>query len=167
MPDPLTPLLSEVSYVGVFAAAGASVFYGLNTVICRYLVVEGITPAELTFFRMSIGATQLLPFVYLQGNFAAELLQKSFNVWIILILASVVSLVFAFDLFFRGLRYVTASVATILELVTPVIAMAFGVFFMSEKVSLIQLAAVPPFLASIYYISVAKRNTNLNQINQP
>ncbi len=167
VPEPLSPFYSDISYVGVFAAAGASLFYGLNTVICRYLVVDGISAAELTFFRMSIGACQLLPIVYLQGGLTSDLLQKPLNVWLILILASIISLVLAFDMFFRGLKFVSASIATMLELVTPVVAMGVGVYFLNEKVSLSQILAVPVFLFSIYYISSTKRTKKLNQMNQP
>ncbi len=71
-----------------------------------------------------------------------------------IILASYLSLFLAFELFFTRLKHIDYSTASYLELVTPVFAILFGMIFLSERLDVYQVFALPVFFYCIYRLSV-------------
>jgi drug/metabolite transporter (DMT)-like permease len=158
LPDPLGLSVPTSQILAALAAVGSAFFYGVNTVICKFFVDKEIAPRYLLFYRMSLGALfSLLACPLFQVEIASELASVDAYHWVLIVVATAISLLIAFDLFLSGLRHVPASLATFLELLTPLFALSTGAMFLDETLSLTQCGAIPFFVFAIVSLTRISR----------
>lgn len=117
---------------GYLAAIGSAIFWGVDAVIIRILVVQGIDPTLVAFLRLSIGAASiglcLLLIPHLRRSAGSIVYSKLF--WMIS-----VSLAVNFILFQLGLKFTIASDAVLLEAFAPVMVLILAMIFFRSRVA--------------------------------
>jgi probable blue pigment (indigoidine) exporter len=153
IPDLFAFRANSFDLLGMAAAVAASIFYGANTVLCKLLMSRGVSPQELAFFRMGLGGVLIVPVLPFLPSPLDQIQSLSSSDWVIFFLVSVTSLVWAFNLFLTGLTAITAGIASFLELISPIVALALGYGFLSETLSPTQMGAIPALILCIVVIS--------------
>jgi len=151
--NPFELSIKSPEILGLFAGVGSAIFYGSNVVTSKHLINMGISAKDLVFLRMFIGGALSTVIVLCFTDTTDALSTINFKSLCLIILTSYLSLVLAFELFFSGLKYIDSSTASYLELVTPVVAIMFGMIFLSERLDAYQVIALPLFLYCIFKLS--------------
>ncbi len=149
--------LAEQDSLGLLAAFGASFFYGMNTILSKYLVDTGIQAKELVCFRMGIGSAVAYVFWFLWPGESHVLQTLTGETLGLLVLATAVSLTSAYILFLSGLREIPAATAAFVELLTPLVALGMAYLVFGERLSETQLLAIPFFVFFVYQISKSSK----------
>ncbi|MDI6744148.1 MAG: DMT family transporter [Thermodesulfovibrionales bacterium] len=107
--------------IGITAGLISGFAYAVVVILIR-IYTQSFNPVVLAFFSNSVIAVLLAPFV---REFPVNAL------WAILVMGIVHSTI-APILYFKGLRYVSAGRTAVLGYLEPVIAIIFGIIFLSE-----------------------------------
>lgn len=157
-----TPDVLGVSFIhshafGFLAIVGAAFSWGIASVTGRALVLKGISPQELTFFRFALAGVVMAPLFLFAGDgegLALNLTPTSIG---LLLAAGIISNGFGYILYYQGLQTVDATTANFLELITPAVALLLGFAFLHESLTTSQWLAIPVMLFAVYRISVGPK----------
>jgi drug/metabolite transporter (DMT)-like permease len=144
--------LESTSFIAILAGIASAAFYGSNIVMCKSLGNRGLEPREIAFLRMFLGGLFSLFFIF-NTKTKGELLILEYTDVVLLLGVSYLTLVLGFDLFFSGLRYLEAGTTSILELVTPIVALSISIIFFNESINTVQIIAIPIFIYCILKLS--------------
>ncbi len=114
----------------------AAFSFGSSTVFSKS-ILEKIDFISATFFRYGTTSLLMLPFIISMGLFVEFESVTTANWWVIIIIALTTGSG-AILLYYYGLKYVKASVSTILELFFPISAILFDYFINDNILSPIQ-----------------------------
>jgi DME family drug/metabolite transporter len=117
----------SANLLGIAAAVASAAGYSLTTLLNRN------TPDPITtaFVGFVVGAVILLPFAALPTTAVG---------WLLIAYFGLVPTALAYTLFYSGLRTLTASTASVIALLEPVVAAAIGVFAFGEHLTPMALA---------------------------
>lgn len=122
---------------GILLALGAGLSYAIFTVASKHLLEEN-PPEVVMAVTFCIGALLLVPFVFL-GDLSWLLQLRGTIVGLHL---GLVTVVIAYSLFARGLRWVPVATAGTLTLGEPLTAGLLGLFLLGETLSLAAFAGI-------------------------
>ena len=133
-------------------ALSAAILWAVGTVVGKS--VSGNLPAvTLIFWRYLFGAIGVIFIAVFQGqSVISEALFQFQNLGPLLYMALIVGLL-SMVFYYRGLKKVLATQATILELIFPITAVALNFIFLDQKLSIIQLTAGAVLLFAITKVS--------------
>lgn len=157
--NPFELNINSPEMLGLLAAVASAFFFGSDTVISKHLINRNIPSKDLVFYRMFIGGVLSTVVAFFFTDTSNVLAPIDFNTLCLIILASYLTLVLAFELFFAGLKHIDSSTASYLELVTPAFAVVCGMIFLSERLDVYQVCAMPVFFYCIFKLSVAVDET--------
>ncbi len=140
-----------VSVSGISLALASGLAYASYTVIAKRMLRSGGTPTRVMGAAFGVGSIMLLP-VLLLGD--TRWLHTGRGVELAAYLA-VVPTVFAYLLFARGLRQLTASETTTIVLAEPVTAALLGVFVLHEPFGALAIAGVMLVIAGLGVLTAA------------
>ncbi|MCX5718071.1 MAG: DMT family transporter [Nitrospirae bacterium] len=112
---------NEGDAIGITAGLVSGFAYAVVVILIR-IYTQSFNPVVLAFFSNAVIAILLAPFV---REFPVKAL------WIFLVMGIVHSTI-APILYFKGLRYISAGRTAVLGYIEPVIAIIFGIIFLSE-----------------------------------
>jgi drug/metabolite transporter (DMT)-like permease len=141
-------------------ALSAAVLWGIGTVVGKSASFD--TPETvLIFWRYLFGAIAVFVIsLFQKQSLFSEVMYQYENLFPLLYMALVVGLLSMVS-YYRGLRKVLATQATILELIFPVSAVALNFIFLDQKLSAIQIIAAVVLLTVITQISRLKMSCEL------
>lgn len=130
--------------IGVLLALGSAFGYAVLT-LCSHLLAGRYHPLQSLTIGFGTGAIILLPFALLSG-FAI-----SYPVvgWLLLLYLGLIPTVLAYVLFLSGLRYTTATAASITTLLEPLTSTLLAGLFFKEQLGLFGLFGGILLLGSI------------------
>ncbi len=133
-------------------ALSAAILWAVGTVVGKS--VSGNLPAvTLIFWRYLFGAIGVIFIAVFQGqSVISEVLFQFQNLGPLLYMALIVGLL-SMVFYYRGLKKVLATQATILELIFPITAVALNFIFLDQKLSIMQLTAGAVLLFAITKVS--------------
>jgi DME family drug/metabolite transporter len=133
-------------------ALGAGCSYAIFTLSAQFLLKEHSAVAVLAI-SFTLAAILLIPAYF---GVSLHWLTQPRGVLVSLYLG-IVSTVFPYLLFTRGLSTVTASTAATLNLAEPLTAAILGVFLLQEKLSLTTLTGMALLIGGIAIIAIPSR----------
>ncbi len=134
----------------------ASFSFGSSTVFSKNILnrVDFITA---TFFRYGTTFLLLLPIVIIGGIYT-HFTEMTLMNWIIILIISITTGSGAILLYYKGLKYVKASVSTISELFFPISAILFDYYINGNVLSAVQWMSAAIMIFAIIKASVEKKN---------
>lgn len=134
--------------IGVLLALLAAVLWGAGTVLGKVVL------ARVSFQAMT-GLRFLLAFIFLlffniSQHSIPQLSTVTTRDWLYIGIIAVTSGVFSLFIYYRGLTYTKASVATIAELGFPLAAVLVNYWFLGEALSLVQVFGMAILLMAIF-----------------
>ncbi len=139
-------------FSGIALALGAGCSYAIFTLSAQFLLKEHSVVAVLAI-SFTLGAILMIPAFF---GVSLDWLTQSRGVVVSLYLG-IVSTIFPYLLFTRGLRIVPASTAATLNLAEPLTAAILGVYLLQEKLSLTAHAGMVLLIGGIAILSIPSR----------
>jgi drug/metabolite transporter (DMT)-like permease len=133
----------DKNIAGIMAGLLSGLAYGILIIILRSLS-PSFDPLVMTFFQNTIIVLLLLPFIEIPRNFLSAW-------WAYGVMGTIHSVI-APVLYFRGMKEVTASTASILGYLEPVCVIILGIIFLNEAVGVATLVGGLMILLSGYLI---------------
>jgi len=130
----------------------AAFSFGSSTVFSKR-ILNKIDFITATFLRYGLTSLLLFPVIVLSGQIGAFQSVTNDN-WFIIAIISITTGSGAILLYYYGLRYIKASVSTIVELFFPISAILFDYFINDNVLSLVQWLS-----AAIMIFAIIKANT--------
>ena len=131
--------------IGIVAALGGACVMGLGTVLVKRWQ-PSVSLMVFTAWQLTIGGLMLLPLALIaEGPF--EVVTRT-NLWGFIYLG-LIGTGLAYALWFRGIKKLSATAASYLGLLSPVVATLIGYFFLQETLTPIQLLGVAIVLVSV------------------
>lgn len=140
--------------IGLGLALLAAIFWGASTVLGKYVLKDAS-------FRLVTSLRFLIAFIFLSAMNSKSLnLETLASItpknWLYILVVALASGVFSLFLYYKGLQYTKASVATIAELGFPLAAVLVNYFVL--KVELSQLQTLGMFILLFAVMQLAKHN---------
>jgi|HigsolmetaAR202D_1030399.scaffolds.fasta_scaffold30921_1 DME family drug/metabolite transporter len=128
--EPGTASQNSNTLMGVLLALGSALGYAVLTLVSRSLSghYHPIQPISIGF---SAGALMLLPFALANGLVSTY----PGEAWLLLVYMGLVPTALAYILFLTGIRYTTATVASILTLIEPLTSTLLAWYLFGEQFS--------------------------------
>lgn len=146
---------------GVLYAVSAAAIWSLSTVIGKILL-QSVSPVVATFWRFAFGFGTLLALVFLSDLPIQWELLSDAEVLKSLAYMSIIPGLFAIYIYYSGLKKTKATIATFVELVFPVSAVAINTLFLDQPLTPNQVFAGAVLLLSVTAISIKNRSTQMN-----
>ncbi|MGE3622526.1 MAG: DMT family transporter [Bdellovibrionales bacterium] len=143
------PKLEWEAIVGVSAVVAAALAWAGAGVLGRNLAVsDELGPARMAFLRAAIGMAVTLPLVlaFELQEIRGEMPWKSVG---LLFLSGAFDISVCCVLYYQGMKYVQAGVASIVEVLTPLTAVLLGVVLLGEQLVLRQWLGAVIVLVSV------------------
>ncbi len=140
---------------GLLLALVAIVSWGLSTVFGRYASRQNDF-AVLAFLRFVFGFAALSIYAIASGDISkasAALFHAGFSTLSSLSYISLVSGVFAMNLYYAGLKRTPATVASIAELSFPLAAVILNWVFLDQRLTMLQLAGGSLIVFSVFAVA--------------
>lgn len=162
IPDPLKMFeTAHGTVIGFLAALASSIGWAISGVVGRGLstIVDPPSPAQLTFFRYFIGSMILAPFVD-YSSYAAGLSTWPYPVPFLLsvFVLSLLTVTLPVWIFYKGLKTVSASYASVLELSTPLTGIFLGTLVLGDRLNASQILGVVLVIAPIVALELYRLN---------
>ncbi len=137
---------------GVLLALLAALFWGASTVLGKY-ALRTLSFQTMTSLRFVVAFLFLFG-MNVYGGTLAEISLISGKDWLYIFIIAMVSGIFSLFLYYKGLSYTKASVATIAELGFPVAAVLVNLAFIpNSTISFIQIEGMLLLLAAIFFLT--------------
>lgn len=146
----------DVRSRGVSYALAAAGLWAIATVAGKALL-NRTTPGVATFWRFAFGLGALTGLLIFSGARAEWSVAWRPEVFQSLIYMSLVPGLLAMVIYYQGLNRSAASVATFMELLFPVAAVAINTYFLNEPLNPTQLVAGSTLLLAVTMISLQGR----------
>lgn len=131
-------IFSNDKLLGIAAAILTALSLSISTITGKALITKGLTPDQTTIIRFFLGGILLTPALLLEPLVKTEAIPLTI---IALLGFGILCNVFAFILYYKGLKNLEAVKATILELIMPVLTVFFGFAFLGETLTGLQILA--------------------------
>jgi drug/metabolite transporter (DMT)-like permease len=128
--------------------------WAMAAVIAKRMLIS-VEPIPLLFFRLAITSFVLLPVFYINGYYTV-IFQLTTTEIILISFIAIFSLCISFSLFYHGLKLIKVGLASVLELVTPVVGIMFSFLILKESYNLIQVISCIVILISTYKLATLK-----------
>ena len=149
------PSLAFDDAKGVYFALIAAFFWGASTVFGRY-VIKKISFPNLTALRLVVALIFITILMTTQRQLGDLGTVSTSDIWSLLLI-TIFPGTGALLLYYWGLKYTKASVATIAELFFPFSAVALNWIFLGEALVLVQIIGSLVLIAGIYFVQKANR----------
>ena len=147
------------NFIGVSLALIAALFWGASTVLGKY-ALQTISFKTMTALRFILAFIFLLIFNAWEGTFSALSVATSVD-WLYIFIIAVTSGIVSLFIYYKGLSYTKASVATVAELGFPLAAVSVNAIFISAPISFVQIIGMAGLLLAIYLLSRGKEEPDL------
>lgn len=144
----------EGTVVAALFALGAAVFWGTSTTFSKMLLTD-IRPEISTFYRFLITTILSFILIFILGK-SSSIDDVTLNQYGFLSLIAVSTGMVALLIYYRGLKRTPVHVATILELVFPLVAIIIDMKLYGNVLSITQWIAGIVLIFSVYKISKLK-----------
>ena len=149
--EPFQPWNHRSTLFGMLLALSASFLYSLASILGRYIMRQGASAIDLTFLRFALAAMVYVPLVTITHGWGG-ILHLEFRTLAALIIAAVVCTGGGYVLYYHGLKKISATKATMLELSSSIAAVIIGILFLGESPTAVQLLAAVTLLGAIKQI---------------
>ena len=143
--------------IGVFLALAAAGLWGGATVFGRYLLRD-ISWQAITALRF-ISALIFLLVIQVYYGRLAEVGAASGQDWIFVFIVAIVAGFVSLLIYYRGLKYTSASIATLAELTFPMAAVVINWIFLDASLTFMQIIGSVVLLLAITKLSWVNINT--------
>lgn len=154
---------SNDELIAALLALGAAFCWGSATVLGK-LVLNSLSFGAATFMRFAMVIPIAAIIAVVLGQFY-PIQQITGEQWWYFLGIACTSGTLAFLLYYKGLQYTPARIATFAEMMFPVSAIFIGFFFLNESLSLQQILAALSLLGVIISLSLDSP-TNHQNVNQ-
>lgn len=137
--------------IGILLALAAAVLWGASTVMGKY-VLQKIDFKLMTALRFVIAFIFLL-IINISSNSIPQLSTVTGKDWLFLAIIAVASGVVSLFIYYRGLAFTKASIATIAELGFPLAAVVVNFIFLDERLAPAQIIGMAVLLYAVFRLS--------------
>lgn len=145
--------------IGVTLALVAALFWGASTVLGKY-ALGTVSFKTMTALRFVLGFLFLLALNAYQGTLGV-ISSVTPRDWLFILIIAVTSGIVSLFIYYKGLAYTKASVATVAELGFPMAAVAVNAVFINQPITSVQVIGMAGLLAAIYFL------TGLGRVSEP
>ena len=147
------PSMSSPNIIkGSFYAILAAFSFGISTVLGKKALINCEFKTAV-YVRYLFTTLILGIIVAINGGFLDLLSKTTLKHWIIFVIIGMTSGTTAIYLYYKGLRFIKASIATMCELSFPISAIIFDFIFNQKMLSLIQFISAGIMIFAIYMIN--------------
>jgi len=139
------------NFVGVSLALIAAIFWAASTVLGKY-ALESISFKTMTALRFSLAFIFLFALNAYQGTLGV-VSSVTLRDWLFILIIALTSGVVSLFIYYKGLSYTKASVATIAELGFPLAAVIINWLFIGATITFVQVVGMVGLLAAIYFLT--------------
>jgi drug/metabolite transporter (DMT)-like permease len=132
----LTKISSNI-YIGDAFILGATILWAIENTISKKAMSNKESNWIVTFGRMFFGAIFLFAIIFIFGKFDL-LLFLNFKQILYIMVSGILLFLYVLT-WYWGLRYINLSKASIILLISPVISLFLGMFWLNEKIFVLQL----------------------------
>ena len=154
--------LSTEIRVGDFLVLGATFLWAIENVISKKAMINKESNWVVTFSRMFFGSLVLFSIIFLTGK--TDLLLALTSQQLIYIMVSGFFLFLYVLTWYWGLKHINLSKASTILLLAPAVSLIFGVLWLKEPVSALQLAGSALILVGAYFIILIKSEKRTEEI---
>lgn len=147
-------LHSQQELIAVLLAAGASFFWGLGTILSK-LILTRLSYMATVILRFAIVIPIALIMALVTGQ-TYPLAAMTSSQWLNLLLIAFFSGAVSFVVYYKGLQYTEAKMATLAELAWPLSAAIIGYAYLGDRLTAVQLFAGAFLLVDILVLSLIK-----------
>lgn len=133
----------------------AAFSFGSSTVFSKNILAK-VDYITATFFRYGTAFILLLPIIIFSGLYT-EITALTSDNWMILIIISLTTGSGAILMYYYGLKYIKASVSTIIELFFPISAILFDYFINHNVLSTVQWISAAVMIFAIIRANMRKK----------
>ena len=138
--------------IGVLLARTAALFWGASTVLGKY-ALRTISFQTMTALRFTLAFLFLFGMNAYRGTLGGIGLISGTD-WLYIFIIAMVSGIFSLFMYYKGLAYTKASVATIAELGFPVAAVLVNLAFIpNSTITFVQVQGMLLLLAAIFFLT--------------
>jgi drug/metabolite transporter (DMT)-like permease len=156
----LTNISTEIR-TGDFLVLAATILWAAENVISKKAMLNKESNWVVTFSRMFFGSLVLFSIIFLTGK--ADLILALTSQQLIYIAVSGFFLFLYVLTWYWGLKYINLSKAATILLLAPVISLIFGVLWLKEPVSTMQLTGSVLILIGAYIIVLIKSEKRIEE----
>ncbi|MGD9276055.1 MAG: DMT family transporter [Candidatus Pacearchaeota archaeon] len=157
----LTKLSLDIR-IGDFLVLGATILWAVENVISKKVMNKNESNWIVTFSRMFFGSLILFAIIFLTQK--TNLIFSLTKPQLIYILFSGIFLFLYVLTWYWGLKYINLSKASTILLLAPVVSLIFGVLWLKESVSILQLIGSILILFGAYIIVTIKSEKRIKEI---
>jgi len=139
------------NFIGVSLALIAAIFWAASTVLGKY-ALDSISFKTMTALRFSLAFVFLFALNAYQGTLGV-VASVTLRDWFFLFIIAMTSGVFSLFIYYKGLSYTKASVATVAELGFPLAAVLVNAIFISSPITFVQIIGMVGLLAAIVLLT--------------
>jgi drug/metabolite transporter (DMT)-like permease len=150
-----TLLGSKGELVAAALALGAATMWG-STIVLSKIILQKLSYAAAVTLRFIIVIPTAFIFSLILGQ-TYPLIAITSTQWLHLFLLAVVTGVFGFIAYYKGLQYTEVKVATFSEYAWPVSAALIGYFILGDRLTVVQVIAATVLIADVLFLSLAPR----------
>lgn len=133
---------------GDFMIFASNLCWAIYTVFSRP-ILERITPLKLTSITMAIGSVFFLPFC-MQDIVQMRPAEISFKAWASLFYSGLFALVISYVIWYASVKRVGNSKTAIFGNITPIFTVLFAYIFLSERLTILQIAGALIIFLGVY-----------------
>lgn len=152
----------NTNWLGLLVGLSTGLTYGLFTVIGKRTLRHHDSWTILTY---AFGFATMTILVFKPAA-PLEMLAKPLNAWLWMIVLVIVSTVMGFGLYTSGLRHLSASSASIVATMEPVIATGFAFALLGEVIEPVQMVGGIIVIISVLILAV-KKDTPMSLVSAP
>lgn len=144
-------------WLGNALVLGAVVCEAIYVIVSKRLAAE-LSAIDICAYTHLIGGVLMLP-LGVVGLMAVDYAALTPGHWALIVWYGLAASVFSFFLWMRGIRHVSAQLAGVFTAMVPVAATAYGVIFLSERLTVAQGAALALTVAGIVLAALPSAGT--------
>lgn len=145
------------AWLGNALVLGAVACEAIYVIVSKRLAAE-LPAIDICAYTHLIGGAMMLPFG-VAGLMAVDYASLTAGHWALIVWYGLAASVFAFFLWMRGIRHVSAQLAGVFTAMVPVAATAYGVIFLGERLSVAQGGALALTIAGIVLAALPSAGT--------
>ncbi|ADG71008.1 DMT family transporter [Brachyspira murdochii] len=147
----------KISLWGVISGLLAAFSYALYSIISKKAMLKGYHSLTITLYAFIFIAIITAPFA--DWNLIIDLIKKDNNIFIFIILHSLLVLILPYVFYTVSLNYMDTGKASILASCEPIAASVFGIIFFNEIPNIFSVAGIILTITALTLLSI---NTNKN-----
>ncbi len=150
--------------LGVLCALAAALLWGASTVFGKY-VLNKVSFKAMTGLRFATGFLFLFVLNLSTGSFSQIKIATSKD-WLFLVIVSLVSGALSLLVYYRGLQFTKASIATLAELGFVFASLVINAIFLDAHLVWMQFVGIGILLFAVLKLAAVNREVSLPETNQ-